>query len=60
MRDPGGEQPGRWLGDSAVAREPLAHSTRGDPQGVGSRHLGEAQTPEGRAQLLGGHCGRVL
>jgi len=60
MRNPCGEQPGRWLGDSAVARDPLAHSTGGDPQGVGSRDLGEAQTCEGCAQLLGGHYGRVV
>jgi len=60
MLDPYGEQPGRWLGDSAVARNPLAHRTGGDPEGVGSRDLGEAQTLEGYAQLLGGHYGRVV
>src|SRR5713101_2103661 len=58
MRDPCGKQAGRWLGDSSVASDPLAHRAGGYAQGVGSRDLGEAQAPEGCAKLAGGHYGR--
>ena len=55
MRDPDSEQTGRGLSDSAVARQPLAYSAGGDPEGPGSRDLREAQTLKGCAQLRGGH-----
>ena len=56
MRDPGSEQTGRGLSDSAVARQPLAYGAGGDPEGPGSGDLCEAQTLEGCAQLCRGHC----
>jgi hypothetical protein len=55
MCHPDSEQTGRGLSDSAVARQPLAYSAGGDPEGPGSRDLCDAQTLEGCAQLRRGH-----
>jgi hypothetical protein len=55
MCHPDSEQTGRGLSDSAVARQPLAYSAGGDPEGPGSCDLCDAQTLQGCAQLRRGH-----